>query len=169
MNEIQFARSLPYPSIDDIVPNGQDLRLMRNNYAGVISELSAITQYVFHQLHAKENDFTEIGKSLLSIAQVEMRHLNILGGVIGKLGGNPKFMYHNGCQMAYWNGGMIDDHCQIKTMLQKDIKLEQETIYLYSRQEKEVSQPTIAKILQRLILDEELHIEYLNTMLIPFL
>lgn len=159
-----FSSPLPYPSLDRLQPNDYDLQLIRNNYAGVISELSAITQYVYHQLHAKYNDFTYIGSSLLSIAQIEMRHLNIFGTMILKLGGNPKFMYENNCKLSYWNGGMIDDICQVQSMLQSDILLEQKTILCYQQQATLSTQPTISLVLNRIVLDEELHIDALNSL-----
>lgn len=160
-----FSANLPYPSLQDIQPNCHDLHCIYNDYAGMVSELSAITQYVYHQLLAKEQNFTTIGKDLLSIAQVEMRHLNILGGVILRLGGAPTFTYEKDHQLRYWNGGMIDDCTQIKTMLLEDLRLEQDTIACYKRQAQQVSQPTISAVLNRLILDEDIHVERLQSLL----
>lgn len=160
-----FSANLPYPSLAAIQPNEQDLHCIRNDYAGQISELSAITQYVYHQLLAKEKAFATVGKDLLSIAMVEMRHLNILGGVLLRLGGNPTFTYEKDGHLIDWNSGLIDDCQQVKAMLLNDLRLEQETIACYKRQAQQVSQGAIADVLNRLVLDENCHVVVLQALL----
>lgn len=165
MKEQNFASPLPYPPLDGIHPNSRDLYRIRNNYSGLTSELSAITQYVYHQLNAKEEGFQHIGSTLLSIAQVEMRHLNIFGSIILRLGGDPRFLYQEGRNLVYWNGGLID-HCrQLPQMLLQDIALEEETITCYLHQAETTCQPQLAAVLRRIVEDEKIHVEVLRSLL----
>ncbi len=165
MNMEQFASPLPYPPLEGIRPNSGDLYRIRSNYSGLISELSAITQYVYHQLNAKEEGFDHIGSTLLSIAQVEMRHLNIFGSIILKLGGDPRFLYQEGCNLVYWNGSLID-HCRhIPQMLLQDIQLEEETIACYLHQAEATCQPPLAAVLRRIVEDEKIHVKVLQSLL----
>lgn len=160
----QFASKEPYPSLEGIGENPHDLNLIFNDYAGRISEFSAITQYVYHQLAALEEGREAVGRTLLAIAQVEMRHLNILGKLVGQLGGDPRFFYReDGCTRP-WNGSIIDRCKQLERMLDRDILLEQQTIDSYRWQGTQVCQPQIAVILNRLILDEEIHIRALENL-----
>ncbi len=165
MDISNFASPLPYPSLDGIHPNSRDLQAIREDYSGIISELSAITQYVYHQLYAKEEGDTSVGSTLLSIAQIEMRHLNLLGSAILKLGGDPRFIYQEDCHLVYWNGSVIDHSTQIQQMLVADIVLERKTIACYIRQANATCQPALAALLRRIVLDEEIHISILQGLL----
>ncbi len=165
MDLSKFSAQEPYPSLEGIGENCHDLQIIYNDYAGHISEFSAITQYVYHQLEAKDEGGEQIGRSLLAIAQVEMRHLNILGELMLKLGGNPRFYYREDGALLPWQGNLIDDENQIVRMLKSDLWLERQTIASYRWQSNQVSQPQIGKILQRLILDEEIHIKILENLL----
>lgn len=165
MHPGSFAASAPYPSVEDIQPNIHDLHLILNDYAGLISELSAVTQYVYHQLNAKEDGFYQLGQVLLSIAKVEMRHLDLLGSTLCKLGGSPQFIYRAPEGFQYWNAGMIDDLRSTKAMVQSDLLLERQTIAAYEHQSATVNQSAVKAVLDRLILDEECHVTILKEQL----
>ncbi len=165
MNLSDFAAKEPYPSLEGIGANRHDLEIIYNDYAGRISEFSAITQYVYHQLEAKGDHEEQIGSSLLAIAQVEMRHLNILGMLMIKLGGNPRFFYREDGALLPWQGSLIDGEDQIVRMLKSDLWLERQTIASYRWQGGQVSQPQITAVLNRLILDEEIHVNILERLL----
>lgn len=161
-----FALNEPYPSINDVKPNKNDLLIILNNYAGLISELSAITQYIYHKQIFDCKNSDKIASTLLQIAIIEMRHLNIFGNLITKLGGNPKFVYKSYNNFQFWSANMIDCETNILKMLESDLKLELETINAYTNQAKWVSQPEIAETLLRIVKDEQLHAEILQNLII---
>ncbi len=165
MNLSDFSAKAPYPSLEGIQPSPHDLNIVGNSYAGRISEFSAIAQYVYHQLEAKGDGRVPIGQTLLSIAQVEMRHLNILGTVVGRLGGTPSFYYREEGRLVPWQGGLVDGCRQVVEMLQSDLRLERQTIACYHWQGAQVSQPQITAVLNRIILDEEIHVQVLERLL----
>lgn len=160
-----FAVAAPYPSVEEIAPNVCDLHLILNDYAGLVSELSAVTQYVYHQLNAKDEGFYQLAQVLLSIAKVEMRHLDLLGSTLCQLGGSPQFIYEQRGRLHHWNAGMIDDLRSAKAMVQSDLLLERKTIAAYEHQSAMVSQSAVKAVLDRIILDEELHVKILKEQL----
>ncbi len=165
MNTSECRADLPYPSNDCVVQSECDCKLIMANFGGIISEMSAISQYFYHKLMADKEGYEEIGRKLLCISMVEMTHLNIFGGVITRLGGDPKFFAKNKpycCE--YWNGTMIDYGKEIKKMLIKDMELEEATIVAYRKQAR-VVQPCVATIIDRVIQDELLHLKILEDML----
>lgn len=165
MNANRFSADLPYPPTQFICPDTQDLRLITNDYAGCVSEFSAIAQYVYHQLRAKGTGFSHIGQSLLSISMVEMRHLNLLGEAIQQLGGDPRFFYQipQGC--ASWDGRMITYGCHLKDMLQADLQLEQSTIQHYLKHAAQARQQALSDLLLRIVEDERIHVRVLQELL----
>lgn len=158
MEHLKYRVDLPYPSTDDILPNHRDLMLIFNNYAGLYSEFMAVTQYFYHHLYTND----EISQTLMGIAISEMTHLDLFGEAIKKLGGDPKFIFTNNRNMNYWWGGNLVDYSKkITPILISDIELEEKAIIDYSKQSKLVSQESIRSLLDRIILDEQLHLKLL--------
>ncbi|MFY9534584.1 manganese catalase family protein, partial [Clostridium sp.] len=85
-----YRAKLPYPPIVVVKPNKHYAEIIQTSFAGAVSEFSAISQYIYHHLRT-EDQYPEISKALESIAIVEMYHLEILGKLIIKLGGNPGY------------------------------------------------------------------------------
>lgn len=142
-----YAVDAPYPSIEQVVANPGDLRLIYGLYAGAVSEYTAIAQYVYHHLYAQQEGLADIGRTLLGIAIVEMRHLNLLGGLIWKLGGDPRFITPTSCGYAPWNGNLVDYGCNLKQMLLLDVKSEQGAICGYLQGVKKASQKEVSALL----------------------
>lgn len=159
MEHSKYAVDQPYPSLDGILPNAHDLNLIMGNYSGICSELTAVTQYFYHHLYTSD----DIAKTLMGIAIVEMKHLNIFGEVIKKLGGDPRFLYPTFQNRNYWWCGSIVNYSkQLKPILISDIELERKTILEYQKQAKIVSQQPLKAVLNRIILDEQLHMTLLE-------
>lgn len=165
MDMTGFASDLPYPSLSALRPSLCDLSIISADYAGLTSELTAITQYVYHQLRMKKEGLTPVGQTLLSIAMVEMRHLNLLGTAILQLGGDPIFYDQRPCTCAPWSGSWVDYCGDVPAMLRSDLRLEQATIQAYLKQAKQVSQPVLAELLERIVVDERLHVAKLEGLL----
>ena len=90
-NNLNLCKAkLPYPPIVVAKPNKHYAEIIQVNFAGAVSEFSAISQYINHHFRT-ENQYPEISKTLEHIAIVEMYHLEILGKLIIKLGGNPGY------------------------------------------------------------------------------
>ena len=76
-NNLNLCKAkLPYPPIVVAKPNKHYAEIIQVNFAGAVSEFSAISQYINHHFRI-ENQYPEISKTLEHIAIVEMYHLEI--------------------------------------------------------------------------------------------
>lgn len=83
-----FADPSPYPEIKVAEPNLYYAELLMDDYAGVVSEFTAISQYLYHYFVLKRRH-EDLGEMLENIAITEMRHMEILADTIVLLGGEP--------------------------------------------------------------------------------
>lgn len=151
---------LPYPKIEVFDKNPNYADLIKKSYAGTISELTAVTQYTYQGLITKNM----IGNILRKIAEVEMHHLEILGELIVALGENPDFSINKKDKKLNWSSKFICTSDSIKEMLLEDIKNEKEAIHQYRKTANLIDDENIIAILNRIILDEELHIKLLTNL-----
>lgn len=161
----RFILDKPYPSIEDVVPNRHDLNMIYENYSGLISELTAITQYFYNHLISGQEGEAEISQTIKEISIAEMMHLDKFGELILKLGGDPKFLYPKNRGFSYWNGDLVSYKKGIVAILKSAISLEKETIDLYYKQAYTTCQKAISDLLLRIIEDEELHLNAFKEML----
>lgn len=161
MDNINIYKSnLPYPSLDNIEKNPSWANLIQVSYAGLTSEFSAIAQYTNHYLKIND-DYADIHKTLRKITFVEMTHLEILGKLIVKLGGDPGYYIIKNNKHLNWVPSLIHYGSNIKDMLLSDIDAKKASIAQYMSIEKEINNDSIFAILDRIILDEELHLQIL--------
>lgn len=155
----------PYPEIRVKAPNLMYANLLSNDYCGVTSEMSAITQYINN-----ENRLScarcSIAKSLLGLAMAEMIHLQKLGELIFLLGGEINFtaVTQNGRQKM-WTPACLDIPDKLGNMLQADIEAETAAINQYRVHMRLIKDECINAVLDRIIMDEEYHIMILQALL----
>jgi len=148
----------PYPSTEGVCPNSYYARLVSDAYAGRGSEMTAITQYSFHNLYTGE--YPEVYTAIRYIAFVEMIHLRLLGELLTRLNFIPRYF---SCQTGnFWNGSFPDSHIKIAEMLAADIAGEHDAIDHYKRLICQIKDIKMQDLFKRIILDEEKHIEVLT-------
>ena len=155
---IEFKVNKPYPKIKIEKKNIYYANILLNDYSGIISELSAITQYIYQYF----NTNNEISIIFKNIAIVEMKHLELLGKTIKLLGINPKFNFINNNlynNLTYWNGNFIDYNTNINCMIKNNILMEEKTICNYKKDILLINDKYIKNLLNRIIEDEYLHIK----------
>ncbi len=155
----EFALSLPcrrqrpYPPTNVRRPNVGDGELLLDAFAsGESSELTTVTQYVFHAL---EHMMTPQGNLWMCIALVEMHHLHLIGSLIRNLGVEPKYWRTN---KFYWTGGYVSYGERLCSQLRTDINTERASINLYSNLILELRTPEAIAVLRRIQEDEEVHL-----------
>jgi bacterioferritin len=151
-----YKADLPYPEINCKDKNKSYASLIQINYAGAISELTSINQYIYHSLAMFEK-FEDIACCLKNIAKVEMEHLEILGKLIIALGGNPRFEINKG----HWSPKFIEYGSNFPSMLHEDIDGEKAAIRQYRRTIELIKDENITEVLERIVKDEEIHIKTL--------
>lgn len=164
--QILYASPLAYPPIEVAAPNLSYAQMLSASFASAKSELTTITQYIYFSWVLEQNA-TELRTCYQKIAQVEMFHLNLLGQMITALGGNPAFRSYPYKRPAFWNSGVLQYQCNTEKALHISIAGEQTAIDGYRHLSKLIQDPGVTAILQRIILDEEIHIQvfqgYLTT------
>lgn len=158
MSHISYHVDEPYPEIKVERKNPYYAEILMDDYAGLISEFSAISQYLYHSLDlGKSNEY--LSNMWLNISFVEMHHLDILGQLITLLGGKPKFKGSLSSLGQYWNGDFVYYGNNICDQLKNDLESEYKAIYNYKSHIKIIDDEYIRTILERIILDEEVHIK----------
>lgn len=175
MNEIdyqihsreKYADPSPYPAVKVARPNICYAYLLMDDYAGCVSEFTAIGQYLYHHFFFKDID-KDLGKMVENVSITEMLHMEILAEVIKKLGGNPTI---RGCYTTmgnFWRGSFIYYGTNLCEQLKADIDAEYGAIGSYINHINMIDDPNIKLILQRIILDERVHIRLFNDALRKF-
>lgn len=142
----------------NIRQNQRYAELLYNSFAGESGELTAITQYIYEHIELKR--YENFSKILLSIAIEEMHHLDLIGDLIKKLGRKPYFINKNQCA---WNAKNVKYHFNnVYDMLMFNIESEKKAIAEYKEAIKHTQNKSIQDLLERIILDEQTHLEIFN-------
>lgn len=163
-----YQAKLPYPPIVVTKPNKHYAEIIQVNFAGSVSEFSAIAQYINHYFRT-EDQYPEIAKALEYISIVEMHHLEILGKLIVKLGGNPGYWINKKDKKLDWSSHFINYGLTVTEMINYDINDEKLAIKQYISTQKKIADSNIISIIDRIILDEEVHIQVLTQLLKKYL
>lgn len=146
---------VPYPKLQNVVKNPLYARSLYDDFSGDMGELSAITQYVYE--HIDNNDDQNISRIMLSVAIVEMRHLDIVGSLIKKLGLPPHYVNSG---LTNWNSTYVKYNTgDIKETMKYNIYTEKKAIEGYRKAIRRTNNISIKRLLNRIIMDEKTHIE----------
>lgn len=163
----KYSDPSPYPQIKVSRPNPHYAELLMDDYAGMVSEFSAISQYLYHHYFFKEID-PELGELLEGVSIIEMYHMEILAEIIRKLGGNPVIRGAESTRGNFWNGSYVRYGSQLCEQLKSDIDIEYEAIAAYRKHICLIQDRSVQAILHRIILDEIVHIRHFNRALLKF-
>lgn len=154
--------SLPYPKPRVVRPNQFYAILLLEDYAGAISELTAITQFIYHSFIL--NEYEDLYKLEKAVAIEEMHHLQLLGQTISLLGVDPKFRTLTDNIASYWKASYAYYGCGICDRISADIAAERSAISQYRYHLRLIEDPYIRQLLDRIILDEEEHLNLFQQM-----
>lgn len=158
----KYRVDISYPKVTVLQPNKTIAKMLLNDYAGHISEFGAIAQYIFHMI-ALEKEYPDVSDALRGISIVEMDHLDMLGDLIKELGTSPEFRACDHGKNVYWSASPknVDYSITVKKALLADISAEGNAIAQYNKDISQIEDAQIISLLQRIILDEQVHIEVL--------
>lgn len=163
----KYADPSPYPEVKVLKPSVYYASLLMDDYAGLISEFTAISQYLYHYFFFKDID-KDLGELLEHVAITEMLHMEIIADTIKKLGGNPIIAGSYSTCGNFWNGSFIYYGVELCERLKADIDSEYKAIREYEKHISMISDPYVQTILRRIILDEKVHIRLFNEALLKF-
>lgn len=155
----QYSVSLPepYPVPRVHNENYSYALLLIEDYAGAVGELTAVNQYIFHYLTMQDCHFS-IAKLARQVALVEMRHFELLGKTIRLLGKLPIIQCNQRRTVNFWNSKFVYYGNTAYDKLSADIKHEEQAIRNYNKHRRQIEDPFIRELLDRIILDEEHHL-----------
>ena len=146
---------IPYPECSGIMPDYKFGRLVYDAYAGSKSELTTILTYVYE--HLTNEEIEEVAMFLKMISMQEMKHLEMLGEMLVKLGCMP---YYMGTYGNKWCSDNVRSTFQnLEEMLNFNVMGEKEAIQGYRHLISVCESPNIKAILERIIMDEECHVQ----------
>lgn len=161
-----LQENIPFPSLEGITKDLQSAKIIRSAYASLcVSEMTASSQYMYHYFYFDTvYDKYEIAETVENIAIAEMIHIEYLGKALIKLGVDPIYSitppyrnYYNTSQIAYSNTP--------QRMLMDDIKAEMNAIEDYEKMLKMLRNDKVAALIERIQLDEKLHLREFNRLL----
>ena len=149
---------VPYPEPQVVAPNAYYAQLLLEDYAGMVSEVTAINQYLYHYFSFEE-EHEELGELIECISIVEMKHMELIAETILLLGVAPEYrtLTHN--FPVYWNASFVYYGVDVCDRLAADISSEKEAICNYRKHQEQIADPYIKQLLERIILDEEHHLK----------
>ncbi|WP_088186062.1 manganese catalase family protein [Desulfosporosinus sp. FKA] len=154
----EYSDPSPYPEVKVLRPNLRYAEILMDDYAGIVSEFSAISQYLYHHFLFDQID-KELGDLLKNVSIAEMLHMEILADTIIKLGGNPGIRgSKSSLQGNFWSGKFIYYGTNLCEQLKADIDAEYKAIEEYQKHIRYIEDFHVQAILQRIILDEKVHI-----------
>lgn len=129
--------------------------MLYDDFSGEEGELTAITQYIYEHIEFKGQ--SQISNILLKIAIEEMKHIEILGEIIKRLGGKP--IYINS-KKQYWTAENVKySFGNLNEMFEYNVKAEEKAIEGYKRAIIYTNNIYLKNVFERIILDEQKHKE----------
>ncbi|MDD2234484.1 MAG: LysM peptidoglycan-binding domain-containing protein [Desulfitobacteriaceae bacterium] len=154
----QYRLPDSYPEIRVTGKNLYYAKLILDDYAGKVSETTAIMQYIHHHMEMETiPSWQEVSDLERGISIVEMLHLEMLGETIIHLGASP--CYYDGRQQPWTPQYIAYHNFDPCAQLYADIQSEHEAIHQYQAHIQIIQDPFIQALLIRIIKDEELHIK----------
>lgn len=147
----------PYPEVKVQRPNLYYAELLLEDYAGQVSEMTAINQYFYHHIVFEER-FQDLAGLEECISIIEMWHLEMLGETIRLLGVDPKIRTLTNNKKTFWNAEYVYYGREVCDRIAADIAAEKSAIAQYRKHQKLINDPYINNMLERIILDEEHHL-----------
>ncbi len=159
------AYPAPYPEIRVVKQNPSYARLLLEDYAGVVSETSAIMQYNYHHFVLK-NQYKDAADLLACISLVEMHHQEMLASTIIMLGVDPCYrVFTVTNEEKYWNASYVFYGIDFCDRISMDIAGEWAAIANYRKHQYMIDDLYIKELLERVILDELHHITLFNQLM----
>ena len=149
---------LPYPPIENIQPNKLYAAIGKNLYSGMVSEMTASTQY-FYNSCVLRNCYEEAYEAFKRIMIVEMHHMEMLSRVILALGGDVKFTYRTHTGENVWSVRFLRYSRTARQILLEAILAEENAIECYTDACEAIKDENVTCVLKRIIMDERKHLE----------
>ncbi len=153
-----MTEDLPFPDLSGLCEDCKNARIIMPAYADAKGEMTAVLQYIYQSIHFGVAGNERVASAVEDIAIAEMKHLDLLGEALLRMGVDPIYVrrpperrdYYSTCHVVYAK--------QPSAMLAADIAAETEAIACYEQMLCKITDPTLSALISRILLDERLHL-----------
>ncbi len=163
-NFTSFSAPDPWPPVRVERPNPLYAAEMLSNLGACDSKMSAAALYFYNStvLSDAEPAFSGI---FHRISIVEMHHLEIFARLAHLLGADPRLWSFSSSSPCWWSPACNRYPTRLPALLQNSLACEQNAVLKYRRQAARICDAYLADLLNRIVLDEQLHMEIFRQML----
>ena len=154
---------LPYPSTDALTTDVRSGQIISFAYATLNGEVTATLQYAYHNFVLSATH-PEIAETLLSIAVAEMHHISLLGKAMCRLRITPLYTQYPNSK-NYYNTSCVSQSVTPTKILMDNLKGELNAISEYRKMLLVLNNEQVEALIERIILDEQLHVETLKNLM----
>lgn len=152
-------------NLDNLSTDCISARIIAPAYATHSGELNAILTYIYLALQFEYQGREDIAKKLHKISMDEMRHFNLLGQTLIRLGANPVFTSIPPIRANYYNTREICYTSNFVNMIRCAIQGESRAIREYKSMLNRLDNLEVKNIINYIIPQEEEHLVILNEIL----
>ena len=163
-DECNVTIDLPYPPIQTESRRMEYAYAMLSNVGSNNSEMTAVSLYFYNSVILNPV-YADFAQCFHKISIVEMHHLHIFASLSFQMGLDPRLWSMQNKSRCYWTPAYNQYPRRIREVIENSIQGEQAAIHKYTRQAETICDKNIVEILNRIILDEQRHIEIFHVML----
>lgn len=154
-----------FPTTEGLCPDSYSLAVISPAYASPTGELNAVLQYFYHYFNFDKQGLKDYAADLESIAIAEMLHLELLGKTIMALGAQPIYCQNPPTAFNFYSAKYVTYSRNLVNMIEDDILGERRAIALYTKMLTRLINEQVKGIISRILEDEKLHLEKLQSIL----
>ncbi len=151
----------PLSPLERVREDYRALRIVSPAYAGREGELTSVLQYVYQSVFLGAQGYSALAGKLERIAAEELRHLQLLGSLVSRLGAPPVFTACPPYPVAYYSASSVNYAKTPSEMIEADIRMERASAAAYARMLEGIENDGAAELLTRLKEEELAHLSLL--------
>ena len=159
-----MIEDLPYPDLGKLAPDRKNARIIMPAYADAKSELTAVLQYIYQSILFGVCGKEDYATKLEEIAVAEMKHLDMLGEALARMGVAPVYSRRPPEKCEFYSSCAVAYATQPVEMIAADITAETEAIADYERMLECITEPTLGALISRIVLDGSMHLKAFKEM-----
>lgn len=159
-----MIEDLPYPDLSAIGTDCKNAQIIMPAYVDSESEMTAVLQYIFQSINFDVAGNSRYAAMLEDIAIAEMKHLDLLGEALLRMGVSPVYVRRPPNKCDYYSTCHVNYATQPAAMIAADITSETEAIRSYEQMLCKITNPTLGALISRILLDERMHLKAFKEM-----
>ncbi|MDE6965892.1 MAG: hypothetical protein K2O94_02815 [Clostridiales bacterium] len=159
-----MIEDLPYPDLSALTIDCKNAQIIMPAYADTESEMTAVLQYIFQSVNFDVAGNSRFATALEEIAIAEMKHLDLLGEALLRMGVSPMYVRRPPNKCDYYATCNVNYATRPAAMIAADITAETEAIRTYEQMLCKITNPVLGALISRILLDERMHLKTFKDM-----